>query len=90
MNRNLPRNVTISDPRVEVLAVYDNFSTPKAPYKLIVCAFLRIIIATRCELISLLAAETMIILIMIIDSETLGVHNDAKYLLKLSQNPLNY
>lgn len=92
MNRNLPRNVTISDPRVEVLSVYDNFSTIKAPYKLIVSAFLRITIATRCEFISLLAAETMIIVITIIDSKTLRVRDDAKYLLKLKPKlfkPLN-
>ena len=57
VNRNLPTNVTISDPRVEVLTVYDNFSKPKALYKLIVCAFPRITIATRCQFIFLLAAQ---------------------------------
>ena len=56
---------------------------------MIVCAFLCITIATRCQFICLLAAETMIRVITIIDSETLSVSDDAKHLQKLSQNPLN-
>ena len=47
-------------------------------------------LATGCEFISLLAAEKMIIVITIINSKTLSVRDDAKYLQKLSQNSLNH